>query len=652
MIFLAAFLILFSSLLLVSLLPLKRIPAQFLAIYLFCFANIAFVLNIANLLGVMNQSWIVLGFHFAILCILLVLWWKNNQPNILEPFQSLFSLLKSHKEERVTLANAFILILAFVTGLVFLFNAFLIIYVPPNNVDSLSTHMSRIGFWLQRGSFFPWSTPRIWQITYPVNAQLQMFWSVLFTRSDRLVGFVQWAAALASSLAVIGIARLNKANHFQAIFSGLIFLSLPAIVLQSTTTQNDLVICALFILSIYFFFLGMEENGLTPFVLSGIALGLGVGTKQTIFFLLPVFALVAIMAWLVIPQTQIKKFFVWGCTSLLTFALIGSQIFISNQINFGHPFGSKAAVEQSTEMLRSESVLETSLINGSRLLYQLADLSGIPDPLWGYGIKAKAAIMKPVFSALNIDVESTKSAFPGHVFTLRRRYLLQEDEAWYGPLGFIILVPWLLIEFIRGIKRKDLYRISAFLFFLSFLIFDIFFRPGWDPYQGRYFMPVIALSAPLAANWINHAKKSSSIVGWLASAVAVSTLISCVFLNPAKPLEGHRSIWRLDRSGMLTLQNYYFIDTLRMVDQKVPLDATMGIASQKDYYPDYVFFGPKFTRTIIPVYPPDKISDSEWIKNEQIKYMLVNLSDTYPPENATSLEKIAETDLWGLYLVK
>ncbi|NMC55304.1 MAG: hypothetical protein GYA48_16895 [Chloroflexi bacterium] len=651
MIALAFALVLFAALWLVSLLPLRGLVSQILAVYLLCFTNIALSLHIANLLGVMNQPIILLGLHALFFVLVLAFWVKKGRPDPFSPGRRILWWARQILLQKFTLQNAFLPSLALIAGLVYLFNAFLNMYVPPNTVDSLSTHLSRVGFWLQRGSFFPWSTPRIWQITYPVNAQLQMFWSVLFTRSDRLVGFTQWFAALAAALAVVGLARLNKATISQAIFAGLVFLSLPAIVLQSTTTQNDLVICALFITAIYFFFLALQDKHPSSVLLSGLALGLGVGTKQTIFFLLPTLALVALLAWLVFKQIPFKRLLVWAAAALAAFGLIGSQIFISNQIHFGNPLGSKAAVEQSTGILRSEGLIESSLINGSRLLYQMADLAGLPDPLWGYGIKAKAALLKPVFSVLNIDVESEKSAYPGHHFELRRRYLLQEDEAWYGPLGFLLLVPWLLVEFIRGLRQKDLYRISAFLFFASFLIFDILFRPGWDPYQGRYFMPAAALAAPLAADWLGH-KRASAWAGWLACTVAVSTLISCVLLNPAKPLEGHRSIWRLDRGGMMTLQNYYFIDTLKMVEKKVPSDATLGIASQKDYYPDYVFFGPRFERTLIPVHPPEKISDRGWVEEQQVEYMLVYLSDTYPPQDADYLEKIAETDLWGLFVVK
>jgi len=269
MIFLAIILVLSSSLLLISIMSMRRLVAQFLSIYLLCFTNIALTLQIANLFRVMNQPAVILGFHTVILLILIAIWNYRNKPDPLLPFKHLISCITEIKTQKPTIKEIYLPILAFVSGLVYLFNAFLVVYVPPNNVDSLSTHMSRVGFWLQRGSYFPWSTPRIWQITYPVNAQLQMFWSVLFTRGDRLAGFTQWAAALASALAVIGLARLLKATRFQALFAGLVFLSLPAIVLQSTTTQNDLVICALFVIAVYFFFLSFQDSDRYSLVLSG-----------------------------------------------------------------------------------------------------------------------------------------------------------------------------------------------------------------------------------------------------------------------------------------------------------------------------------------------------------------------------------------------
>ena len=40
-------------------------------------------------------------------------------------------------------------------ALAFLFSALLIWVAPPNNNDSLATHMARIAYWMQRGVLFP-----------------------------------------------------------------------------------------------------------------------------------------------------------------------------------------------------------------------------------------------------------------------------------------------------------------------------------------------------------------------------------------------------------------------------------------------------------------------------------------------------------------
>ena len=159
---------------------------------------------------------------------------------------------------------------------------------------------------LQRGSFFPWATDRVWQITYPVNMQLQMFWTVLFLGTDRIVEIVQWLGALAAMLAVFGLARLLGASRAQALFAGLVWATFPEIVLEATTTQNDLVAGTLFAAMLYLFFLGLAKQNNGALVLSGVALALGMGTKQTLFFLIPGLGMAVLLALLLSAQGERK----------------------------------------------------------------------------------------------------------------------------------------------------------------------------------------------------------------------------------------------------------------------------------------------------------------------------------------------------------
>jgi len=122
-----------------------------------------------------------------------------------------------------------------------------------NNYDSLTCHMTRIGFWLQNGNLQSWPTWVVTQRIYPFNAQFQILWSVLFWGSDQFAGFAQWIAALIAMLGIIGIARLAGWSRTQSLFASFIFSLFPEILLESTTTQNHLITASLLLCAFYFF---------------------------------------------------------------------------------------------------------------------------------------------------------------------------------------------------------------------------------------------------------------------------------------------------------------------------------------------------------------------------------------------------------------
>ena len=648
MFIIATLIILATAILLNAIIHFRSLIAQYLAIYIFTFADIAFVLHIANLFHRMNQEWAVLLIAIVLFAVVFILWKNHGSDDPFTVFRNTISAFQSFNLPDLFRKYPYIPLLTIVVLLGYLFIAILIYVVPPNNVDSVSTHMSRIIYWLHHGDYFPWDTIKNWQIIYPVNAQLQSYWSVLFTRSDHFVGFGQYFAALFSALAITGICRINGLSKKQSSIAGFIFLTLPAIVLQSSTTQNDLIITALFIISIYYFFYGMQEKKLSSFTLSGICIGLAVGTKQTMLFLLIPYVLLYFLAWLVFKKVTFKQLFHLGWVSILTFLLIGSQIFISNFINFGHPLGSPETVQsQSLNILRSGDAASITITNTSRFLYQMADLSGLPDPLWGYGIKFKALISKPVFNALHLEVESDKGVYPGYEFAFDQREDLQEDFAWYGPLGFIILLPFFLYALINGIRRKNLYHLTGALFFIIFLFLIVFFRSGWDPYQGRYFMPVVALLTPIMGTLLND-KLFSKITMWLFTAIAISTLISSIFLNPAKPITGGRAVWHLDRIELLNYQNTYLIESMEAIEPRIPLNTNVGLASTHYYFIDYPFFGKDFSRNLIPLYPDEKLYNEDFFKENNIEYVVFYSMDK-TLDDIPYLNRIATSDRIQLY---
>ena len=257
---------------------------KFISCCLLCFTNIVLISQISNFFTLINAKFFLIVYCILLACVWL-LWRHSGKPSLSGPFSE--GKWTVWRELPFIKTKPALYLLAIGIVIIYLGNAILIITTPQHTYDSMTYHLSRVGYWLQHGTLAPWFTPNPRQTTFPPNAELGSLWTVLFWGSDQLTGFVQWFSALAASTAIFGIARLLGANRKYSLFAALIWLSYPAVLLQSTTTQNDLVISAFFIIMLYFLFLGLKEQKSRYLLLSGVAFGLAFGTKTTIFFTLP-----------------------------------------------------------------------------------------------------------------------------------------------------------------------------------------------------------------------------------------------------------------------------------------------------------------------------------------------------------------------------
>jgi 4-amino-4-deoxy-L-arabinose transferase-like glycosyltransferase len=646
MFLLSSLIVFLSSVLFVSILKLVNKVSCLLALFLFSWVNFLLTGHLGHLLSMMNSTVFYLVVEGILLLVAVLLWWFNKKPSLLGPFKNLWSEMKEvnyHKYWYLIL-----LLVGVAVGVAIC--ALLAFVVPPNNNDSISTHAVRVLYWLQHRNYQPWVTPRLSQIIYPVNAQLVMFWTVLFSRSDRWVAFVQLTGGIAAALSVMGIAReMFPKNRAGAVFSGLIFLTLPVVTLQLSTTQNDLITAAMFGLSFYFFVYAINHDDLKHFILSGLSLGIALGIKQTVFFLLPGWGLVCLLLWLVGKKVTFKRLLVWAATILVSFILLGSQIYLMNYHQYGNIMGPRDVVEEATDATGSLKQAFTQVkLNTSRFLYQFADPSGLPSPFWRWGIKGRALVGEKIFNALGLSLESDQSTTPPHRFYYDQSALLQEDEAWFGLLGFIILVPTLLACLVSSIKHREPNSVSIFIMTATYFVILTLLRPGWDPYQGRYFMPVMVLCSSLFAYWFTK-KTIRKVLAPASIVIGLLILFNSVLYNPAKPILGHfgtiyyrnsedpgftylshrNSIFAYNRLEMITFQTTSYLPVCEIIDQSVPTDATMGFMINSTYFQEYCFFGKAFQREIIPLRMDDMVYSEEEIDRADVGYILYYL---YPAE--------------------
>ncbi|WP_433612409.1 hypothetical protein ACQP2P_01245 [Dactylosporangium sp. CA-139114] len=114
----------------------------------------------------------------------------------------------------------------------------------PNNFDSNSYHLAKIEHWVADGSLGNFATVQTQQIILVPGAELLLLHLRLLTGLDGQYNLLQWAAGLLGALAVARCARQLGAGRAGRWLSAAVYLTAPAVALESTSTQNDLVVTA------------------------------------------------------------------------------------------------------------------------------------------------------------------------------------------------------------------------------------------------------------------------------------------------------------------------------------------------------------------------------------------------------------------------
>ncbi|MEL7646417.1 MAG: glycosyltransferase family 39 protein [Anaerolineaceae bacterium] len=646
MIFILSILILvFSTLFFSALLRLRRGLEFPLAWGLISFASIVLVFQAANLLHALDSAALIILLQSILLGISALGWLLAGKPALFPPIFNIRQTLSRFKIREHGALTALCLVVA----VVLLLSLVLIYVVPPNNNDALSYHVARIVRWMQQGTYFPWETPFIWQLSFPVNAQLTYLWTLLLSGTDHFIAYIPFLAGTLTSLLVYLFAREFGYSRRGSVFAGLIWLTFPVVQLHLTSVRHDLISTWLFISLVYFFYRWGKEKQLGALLLSSLALGLVLGTNFSIAAYLPGFALLALTGFWTYKY-KLKHALVWLCAALLAFGLFSSPIYISNQLNFGSPVGPDAAEMTSTaveaEMPRAKYIALTS----ARWAYQLADFSWLPRSVQAPLTTAKAAATRVLTGPVGLNLEGDIATLDAHVFSWDRLYQLQEDEAWFGLIGFLLIFPTSIIGFVQALKKKEALRAFPFILYLTALVTCSLIRPGWTPFDGRYFMPAVALASAFLPMWF-EGKRPRDWVQWILVLTALFSSAMVTLYNPAKQIVGGAAVWNMNRIDKLTRQSYSSKEMLYLAEQ-IPTGAVVGVAAEANDYQEYGLFGADFSRRVVNVYPVSLAADQDWLRARGVQYLLVRSSGGSSPEVADNYQAGESLGDWLLYKQK
>jgi 4-amino-4-deoxy-L-arabinose transferase-like glycosyltransferase len=433
--------------------------------------------------------------------------------------------------------------------------AYLIMVVPPNNTDSMVVHLVRVGYWLQHNSFVPWNSLIERQVIYPFNAQIIVLWSILLQGTDKFAAFLQFFSVLFTALGIYCIGREIGGNRYQAGLSALFYLTFPQVILQATTTQDDLVITCFLILGSYFFLRWYQKSYSDKWDLFAATSGfmIAVGIKPTSFYFFIGFAVFLVLLFC-LRKIKISPLLQLSAACLAAFVVLSSFSYINNQIYFHTPLG-PAEFVQSESGIRNANILDKGIINSSRFFYQFISLDGIPSAISKPILNGKVSAASMFPNLFDSSLKYIKD--PGKPFNPTTLPGMNEDFSWFGPVSFLLLIPAFIVGMIKAIKAKDL-RIVFLLVVPFFMLSGIaILRPGWDPYQGRYFNPGIAITMPLVVFLLKD-KPFHQLLTIAISILAVFVLINSVVINDSKPLLTQATMKRAFSAPGFSCRNSFF----------------------------------------------------------------------------------------------
>ncbi len=516
-----------------------------------------------------------------------------------------------------------------------LMNLFLVFNLAPGNHDSMTSHLARIAYYLQQGSYEFYEANFWGQVVHPRNSTSLFLYSYLITGNENLTQIVQYFSYWITIISIYGISGRAGMSSNQSLFSALISGLLISVLMQATTTQNDLLLTAL-IGSIVYYFFGFKNDGKKQhLILACIAISISLGVKASIVLAMVPVAFIAIWCFNRngdTLKTQINHYLLTGIAFLVSVILftLPSGYFFNIQ-KFGHPLGPEMIrVSHTFESKSAEYIVKNGIRNSARYAVEFVSLDGLPTitpirnaqkRIRGYSQNYYQEHVHLTDSNTNIDETEIQSTieYTGNRFWIN--YLMDsqaaraqfnyfkmpvsnEDFSYWGIFGFTLIWPLLFYSLFSKKPPSGLkiLAIAAIIFFLL----QAFSGP-YDPWRGRYFNIAVIFALPslglILYTKYRFIRLYLLLVIFIGCISAFSgNILKSGQISAVESSENRYTfdfLFTKDRIAQLTRLGQYY-EPVKAYEDIVPEYASVAVYLPGDSY-EYPLFGKNFTRKLYPV---------------------------------------------------
>ncbi|MCB1020335.1 MAG: glycosyltransferase family 39 protein [Bryobacterales bacterium] len=401
----------------------------------------------------------------------------------------------------------------------------------PNSADAMAYHLPRIVYWIQQASVSLFPTHYLNQVMLQPFAEYITLQTWLLSDGDRFANLPQYCAYLlcisGASLVAKEMGGIRRAQVIAAVACA----TLPNAVLQASGAKNDLVLAFTLSAFVYFGIRYGRRRGRDDLAYASLAAALALFTKGTAYlFLPPLF--VAIVTVAERPPLVGRNL---GLACAVATLLTNGPLYLRNVRLSGSPLGFDSAHADGKFRWRNEP--PGFRATASNLLRHTADQLGARSPSWNRGLYD---VVERAHVWIGADLNAPGTTWRWSKFETPRND--NHEASANNRVHLMLYALCCVAAMLSPAARKALWLPAALL--AGMVLFAGYLK--WQPFQIRMLAPLYVLGAPLAGFVLARGRT-------LAQFAFCALLLDGARLpateNWTRPLEGPRSIFRIERSA-------------------------------------------------------------------------------------------------------
>ncbi len=430
------------------------------------------------------------------------------------------------------------------------------LYFPIENYDSLSYHMPRVMHWAQNKNVEHYATADLRQISLAPLAEYAVLHFYVLTEVDFFSNLVQWLAFIGCIVAVSLVLKRLGFDKFTQCLGVFVTATIPMAILQSSTTQNDLVLTFFILFVILTIKSRLEINN--ELILVSVSAAMAILTKGTAFiYLLPL----AVFYVYRLVENYLRLDKLRLLIASIIFILCIAPYTLRNYLTFGNPLG------DVTSQVSNSNI---SFYNTMANLIRNASLQVIP-PLPNSNTLVHKSV-DFVFRLLHWDVTDPTNTF-NELYSLPAPFHFHEDTVpgfFHFMLILVCLIDWRFWKSTISVRPLMIYSIFSFFLFALLLKFQI-----WG---SRLLLPWFIISSPLCAVMLVRMGDWRYIV--VLAMIGMS--LCCIVLNANRPLV---KVSTNSKYRELNANNIEFENNFELLHKSSSCDDYVNISTTTDNAP-------------------------------------------------------------------